>query len=422
VVSESSIVNDGGVLPPENDPAREGESEFAITAEKWVYGGDALARRDGEIVLTPFLLPGERAMVATEQAGGVQRGRVVELIEPSAERVAPPCPVFGSCGGCQYQHAPYEKQLAWKRDILREQLKRVGKIEYAGEIETLAGEPFAYRNRVQLHIVDGNLGFLERGTHAVVNVEECPISSPGINKAIRALREMMGDSRFPDFVRSIELFSNESETQLNVLNKERPVAKRFFEWASEMISGAAEGSLEYAAAGAVFRVSHNAFFQVNRFLIDPLVEAAIGGAQGGSALDLYAGVGLFSIALAKRFSKVTAVESAGDSVRDIEFNVERAGARVETIRNRTEHYLADLTKTPDFVLADPPRAGLGKDVVRNLIRLKPQRLTIVSCDPSTLARDLSGLLNNGFRIDRIMLADLFPQTFHLETIAHLVKA
>ncbi len=421
-MSETSIVNDGGALPPENDSANAAESEIAITAEKWVYGGDALARRDGEIVLTPFLLPGERALIATEPGGGVLRGRIVELIEPSPDRTEPPCPLFTSCGGCHYQNAVYQKQLAWKRDILREQLKRVGKIDYTGEIETLSGEPLEYRNRVQVHIVDGNLGFLERGTHAVVNVEQCPISSPGINEAIRVLREMLTDSQFPDFVRSIELFTNEKETQLNVLTKERPVAKRFFEWAAEMIPGAGEGSLDYEAAGSVFRVSHNAFFQVNRFLIDGLVDAAIGDAQGGFGLDLYAGVGLFSLAMAKRFSKVIAIESAGDSVRDIEFNVERAGAKVETQRNRTEHYLSDLTKTPDFVLADPPRTGLGKDVVNNLVRLMPQRLSIVSCDPSTLARDLAGLLNNGYRIDKMILADLFPQTFHIETITHLVKA
>ncbi len=433
------MLNDDGDSVPENDseleadelvpeeagtlilPEEAAESEIAITAEKWVYGGDALSRVDGEVVLTPFLLPGERALIATESGGGVLRGRVIEVLQPSPHRVEAPCPIFTSCGGCQYQNATYEQQLAWKRDILREQLKRVGKIEFAGEIETLSAEPWAYRNRVQVHMVKGTLGFLERGSHAVVNVESCPIASPAINEAIRKLREMMEDSRFPDFVRSIELFSNETETQLNVLSKERPVAKRFFEWAAEVIPGAGEGSLDYAAAGHVFRVSHNAFFQVNRYLVDGLVDAAIGDAQGGSALDLYAGAGLFSMPLAKRFSKVVAVESAGDSVRDIEFNVERCGAKVETVRARVEHYLSDATKTPDFVVADPPRAGLGNDVVKSLVRLKPQRLAIVSCDPSTLARDLGGFLSNGYRIQKLTLADLFPQTFHMETVTHLVR-
>ncbi|MEO8028313.1 MAG: class I SAM-dependent RNA methyltransferase [Bryobacteraceae bacterium] len=415
-MSESSIVNDASGGPPENDGA-----QFAVTAEKWVYGGDALARRDGEIVLIPFLLPGERAMIATESGGGVLRGRVTELLDPSPDRVDAPCPLFEACGGCHYQNATYEKQLAWKREILREQLKRVGKIEYEGEIETLSGEPFGYRNRVQVHIVGGNLGFLERGTHAVVNVETCPISSPEINVAIGALREMMADERFPNFIRSIELFSNGTEIQLNVLTKERPVAKRFFEWAQEVIPGAGAGAIDYHAVGAIFRVSHNSFFQVNRFLIDGLVEAAIGDARGGSAVDLYAGVGLFSLELAKRFPKVTAVESAGGSARDLEFNIERAGSSVVPHRARVEHFLGDLSKTPDFMLADPPRAGLGKEVVRNMIRLKPARISIVSCDPSTLARDLQGLVGNGYRIDKLILADLFPQTYHLETIVHLSR-
>lgn len=385
-----------------------------------MYGGEGLARLDGQVVLAPFVLPGESASIEVEGGSGdLLRARRADILTPSADRVEPACPYFYRCGGCHYQHARYELQVEQKREILREQLRRVGKIDFPGEIETVSAEPFGYRNRSQFHLAHGEIGYRAAASHALVSVTECPISSPQINQALAALRAMMADRRFPHFIRSIELFSNEAEVQVNVLETERPVARFFFNWCAEHIPGASAGSLDYAVAGETFCVSHRSFFQVNRFLVDALVEQALGEAAGESALDLYAGVGLFSLKLARRFSQVTAIESGASAVRDLEFNAQRAGLGVSVQRARVEQALAGLTTTPDFVLADPPRAGLGKQAVRELLRLRAPRLAIVACDPATLARDLAALTAGGYAIEKLTMVDLFPQTYHIEAIAHL---
>ena len=171
--------------------------------------------------------------------------------------------------------------------------------------------------------------------------------------------------------------------------------------------------------GTTWRVSGGSFFQANRFLVSRLIDQALDGVEGSTAIDLYAGVGLFSLPLARRFASVTAVESGTRAVEDLRFNAERAGASIQAERGNAEAFLERLQTTPDFVLLDPPRAGIGKRMVARLAELKPPRLAIVSCDPATLARDLAGLLDAGYRIERMTLVDLFPQTYHLETIVQL---
>jgi 23S rRNA (uracil1939-C5)-methyltransferase len=384
----------------------------SVTIEKWVYGGEALARLDGRVVLAPFVLPGET--VRLESDDGIH-ARLAEVLIPAPERVAPPCPLFTRCGGCHYQHAPYNFQIARKVEILREQLRRVGKIEYSGEIETISGPPLGYRNRAQFHIADGSIGYLAARSHTLVPVSgECPISSPRLNQALAEMRGRLGDPRFPRFVRSFEIFTNETDLQINALEADRPIARSFYDWCGSTVA------IDYPTSFGTFRVSPRSFFQVNRFLIEPLVDAALYQAEGKTALDLYAGVGLFAVPLSRRFENVIAVESSVTAARDLEVNAARAEVRLETERARVEDFLRSFAETPDFVLADPPRAGLDKPVVAQLERLAPRRITLVSCDPATLARDLAGLTS--YRIERLTLVDLFPQTYHLETIAQLVRA
>lgn len=405
-MGETSILNDAsGALP-------QAASE-TVTIDKWVYGGDGLGRIDGRVILVPFILPGETARVAV---GKDIHANLLEVVSPAPERVVPPCPLFTKCGGCHYQHAPYEFQLPRKVEILREQLRRVGKIEYNGEIEIISGPPLAYRNRVQFHVAEGKIGYLEAGSHTLVPVTgDCPIASPKVNQALGIMRERMRDRRFPDFIRTLEIFTNEAEVQINVPETNRPVARSFFAWCESV------AALDYATSFGTFRVGPRSFFQVNRFLMERLVDAALEGAEGETALDLYAGVGLFALPLARRFREVHAVEAGSSAVRDLEFNAERAGAAaIRAHRTRVEDFLAQHHSAPEFVLADPPRAGLGKAVVHNLERLAPQRITIVSCDPATLARDLAGLTR--YKIRRLILIDLFPQTFHLETIVQLERS
>jgi len=396
-------------------------SNFEATVEKLVYGGDGLARVEGRVVFAPFVLPGERILVETwREQPGLVRAHTLEVLEPAPERVAAPCPVFGRCGGCHYQHALYEYQLAAKRAILVDQLRRLGKLEPPETIAVVAAEPWGYRNRAQLHIEGRRIGYREAGSHSLCQIGDCPIASPKINDTIHTLAAMLRDSRWPRFVRSLEILTDEQRVQLNVLDTDQPVAKRFFDWCAAEIPGLVEGALDYQGR---FRVSRHSFFQVNRFLLDRLVEVALERAEGDTALDLYAGVGLFSLALARGFREVTAVESGSGAVRDLQFNAERAGlANLRAEQRTAEEYLQSLERAPDFVLLDPPRAGLGKAVVRRLVELCPRQVTIVSCDPATLARDLAGLTAAGYRVEQMTLVDLFPQTFHMETVVRLGRA
>jgi 23S rRNA (uracil1939-C5)-methyltransferase len=380
-----------------------------IKIDKWVYGGEGLGRVDGRVVLVPAVLPGEIARIKTSDD---VHARLVEVLTPAPERVAAPCPLFAICGGCHYQHAPYEYQLARKVEILREQLQRVGKIKFEGEIDVISGPPLGYRNRAQFHVAEGKIGYLAARSHELVPVEgECPVCSPRLNLALSAIRDKLNDPRFPRFVQSLEIFTDETDVQINVIESERAVARRFYDWCES------KQAIDYSTSLGTFRVSSRSFFQVNRFLVEKLVEAALPVEGGESALDLYAGVGLFALPMAQRFRSVTAVESGSSAAHDLEFNASRAGAAVKMEQARVEDFLAGLETTPEFVLADPPRAGLGKDVVGCLRRLAPPRMTIVSCDPATLARDLAGLI--GYQIESLTLVDLFPETFHLEAVAKL---
>jgi 23S rRNA (uracil1939-C5)-methyltransferase len=401
-------------------------SDFEVSVEKLVYGGDGLARLDESatsettrrVVLTPYVLPGERVRVRSErEKPGLVRARPIEVLTPAAERVEPQCPYFGRCGGCHYQHASYAAQLAAKRAILAEELWRQAKITAPQDITLVAAESWGYRNRVQLHIEDQKLGYREARSRKLCAVSGCPISSPTINQLIPVIAKMLRDSRWPKFIRSIELFTDEQRVQFNVKETDQSVARRFFDWCADAIPGLVPGALDYNGR---FRVSGNSFFQVNRFLLDALVETALEGAQGDAALDLYAGVGLFSLPLAKRFGEVTAVESGAGAVHDLRWNADRAGAsNLRAEQQTAEKFLESLQDAPDFVLLDPPRAGLGPEMVTQLCRLKPHVVTIVACDPVTLARDLAGLIGAGYRLERLTVVDLFPQTFHLETVARL---
>ena len=268
-------------------------SNFETTVEKLVYGGDGLARLDGRVVLAPFVLPGERIRAcAGRERPGLVHAQTLEILDPAPQRVPAPCPHFGRCGGCHYQHAPHEVQLAAKRAILAEELRRLGKIEPPAEIATVSADPWGYRNRVQLHVEGSQLGYREARSHSLRAIDACPIASPRINAVLGALAPMLHDPRWPRFIRSIEIFTDERQVQLNVLEAGRPVARRFFDWCVEQIPGLVDGALDYENR---FRVSRGAFFQVNRFLADGLVETALGEARGETALDLYAGVGLFSL-------------------------------------------------------------------------------------------------------------------------------
>jgi 23S rRNA (uracil1939-C5)-methyltransferase len=396
-----------------------------VEIEKLVYGGQGLGRVNGRAVLVPFVVPGEQVEAEpVKETASLVHARPVEFAKLSQHRVTADCPVFGQCGGCQLQHISYAKQLEYKREILRETLARIGKITWEGPIETVAAEPWGYRNRTQLRVVKHGrkvgVGFLEAGSRRLVHASRCPINSPALNHAHQALLEMAHQRRFPQFLHEVEFFTNETDVQLNVLESERPLSKSFFEWCGEKVPGfSAHEYIDYPSGGDLFQVGSRSFFQVNRFLTGKLAEAALEDAAGSRALDLYAGVGLMTLPLARRFERVVAVDSSRRAARSLQFNAERAGVELKVVNLNVEDFLTSCEEAVDFVVADPPRSGLGPRVTAALLRLRAPRLALVSCDPATLARDLAALTSGGYRIARITFVDMFPQTFHIESVIDL---
>lgn len=405
----------------EAPPTRTATGTPRVRIEKLVYGGEGLGRIDGQVVLVPFVLPEEEVSVTTEQVKrGLLRGSALTVLEPSPERIIPRCEYFGTCGGCHYQHAAYAFELAQKREILLETLLRGSGIRYQDEIRIISGDPWSYRNRIQLHFSEDKSGFHQASSHRLCAIDHCYIASPVLVEVIAAFRKAVTLPKWPAFLRSLEVFTNGDEIQLTVVDATRPVAARFFEWCREFLPSSTGDPIRYPAAGFDFRISRKSFFQVNRHLIDALVEEVNWNAGGEEAIDLYSGVGLFSLPLSHRFRKVTAVEQGGSAFHDLESNAAQAGTNIQVARASTLEFLADLQQSPDLVVADPPRAGLGPDVTGELLRLRAAKLVLVSCDPATMARDVKRLLA-AYRIERLTLVDLFPRTYHFETVVHMQR-
>lgn len=434
-----------------------------LTIDKLIYGGNGLARLPadekgpGKAVFLPFVLEGECVEAEiTEQKPGFARARTEKILEASPHRIAPGCPYFGQCGGCHYQHASYVYQLQIKSAILRETFRRVAKLELAQEIRVHASPPWNYRNRTRLRLRTRPfvLGYNRMGSSELLAIEQCPISSPLINRAIAALWDLGRADKASADVTEIEFFANADDTQLlaeltvqetgwrrgrksDLLQFVRALRAALPEITGVAVFHATgQGALEredipaelqqvfgadhllYSSATANYQVSAGSFFQTNRFLTDKLVELVTEGRSGDYALDLYAGTGLFSVALAKTFREVGAVESAPLSFHDLKQN---CPANVHCFDEPVLRFLESIERPFDLAVVDPPRAGLGERVAELLADSGAPRITYVSCDPATLARDLTVLVKSGYRIDEVHLVDLFPQTFHIESVLQLVR-
>lgn len=421
-----------------------------VSIEKPVYGGAFLARAEGKAIFVPLALPGEQARVrVVEEKRGYATAEMEERLTTAPERVPAPCPYFGACGGCQYQHAEYDAQLRYKQAILRETLERGG-VRAPGEMDVLAAEPWAYRNRIRLAFDRaGNPGYRGRRSHDLIAIAECPIAAPVLVKAALEFATIARQVALKPA--EIALFCNRDETELlasvlcagsakirlNEIAQElrvRVPALRGVELVAEDRAGHAprrlaqwgEASLNYRAARFDYRVDNGAFFQVNRWLVDALVERVTAGRSGALAWDLFAGVGLFARQLTAGFERVVAVESAPAARNALAHNLNGTGARA--VSSSTLEFLTRSVKAapatsdlivPDLIVADPPRTGLGADTTARLAQIAAPALVYVSCDPATLARDLRALIASGYQIERITVADLFPQTFHLETVVDL---
>lgn len=423
--------------PPRNAP------QMLVQIEKPIYGGSFLTRVEGKAVFVPLALPGEQARVhIVEDKRSYASAELDEAITEAPERVAARCPYFGACGGCQYQHASYQAQLSYKERILRETLERGG-VQARQAIEVLAGDPWGYRNRIRVAFdAHGDAGYRGRRSHGVVPIAECPIAAPVLvrtalqaaelykaiaprrrpaelalfcdaeEKAVLASVFCAGAAQAP-LTDSFDRLRQVPEVRGVELVEQRPGQQ------PRTVAHAGETSMGYRAAGFDYRVDHGAFFQVNRRLVDPLVERVTAGRSGALAWDLYAGVGLFSRPLTNGFGHVVAVESAPAAGNALEHNL--AGRDAEAVRAATHDFLRRhrTAQRPDLIVVDPPRTGLGAEATELLGEIGAPEMVYVSCDPATLARDLRALTASGYEIGRVTLADLFPQTFHLETIVDL---
>ena len=385
---------------------------FVVTAEKLLYGGDALARRDdGKAVFIPYAVPGDRLLVRPRaEKKNYIHAEILEILTPGEGRVAPLCPHFGKCGGCDWQQIEYPRQVEAKRRILEE-------IFYHRFPETRrltitmrpCSRPFGYRSRARVRRRVGRkvtVGFFRGGSHFVEDIENCPLFRPCLNDALRALRQTR-ITALNENIQEIDIAGSEED-------RKWVIAK----------GGDKEELLQRKVGDFTYNVTAGTFFQANDFMIDELVSHVmdcVPRTGSGAALDLFSGAGLFSLPLARRFSGVAAVEYSRESRRLCEMNAAAAGIEnLETVRADAAEWLNSQTASQfECVVLDPPRAGVGHGVMERVGRLASKTIIYVSCDPQTLARDIEWLDMDLWRIVSIAGFDMFPQTYHFETVAHL---
>jgi len=382
--------------------------ELELKIEKIVPGGYGLAFAENLTVFVGLAAPGDRLKVRIHQLKGKTAfAEIVEIIEPSVDRIEPPCVYFGRCGGCDFQQLNYEAQLAAKVGIVKDCLTRIGKINYENEIRIIGSpKPFGYRARAQWHVSTRRkkIGYFQRKSHDVIDVVRCPIITSELQEVLTELRESIVWESFWSEIVEIEAAGS---------------AENISVYSTEIVEPTEE--LSFESNGNRYFYDATTFFQGNSFLIEQLIETAIGGAEGAAAIDLYCGVGLFTLPLAKKFAKVIGVEGWGKAVEFAVKNVENA--RAENIQifgeNVNEWLMNNKPENIDLVLLDPPRAGTEKEIIESLLKIKPRHISYVSCEPSTLARDLRILCDNRYKIESITALDLFPQTHHVETVVRL---
>ena len=443
---------------------------FELTPTKLVYGGDALGHHAGRTVLVPRVLPGERAEVEkVRTAKGVTHARPLRILQASPQRVDPPCPYFGRCGGCHYQHLEPQLQSAGKQEILRETLRRLGGIDWKGDIPLHSGPPWNYRNQAQFKVAQYpggrvELGFFEAQSHRVFPVDACLIVSPRLNAVLEELRRPEWAARLAA-LREIDVVADDRDEEVMItlqIEGGATVAEQFAQDLLERVPGAVSVALESGGAGAGrsldrgrdpvrsgqaaratssrtrvlgkpalhytvggirYRLSPGSFFQVSRFLTPALVESVTGDQRGDLALDLYAGVGLFSLPLARNFQRAVAAEANPIAASDLKANAEAHGLSNLFVASETTYdFLRRFAQVgPDLVVMDPPRAGVDPGSLALLAALRPRRIHYLSCGPPTLARDVKALAAHGYQLESLELFDLFPQTYHIEVLAKLTR-
>jgi 23S rRNA (uracil1939-C5)-methyltransferase len=374
--------------------------------QKITSGGAGMGRVDGKVVFVPRTLPGERvrARIIREKKDYAEADPL-EILTPAPGRKAPECPLFGVCGGCDFQHTGYAAQKEIKKDMVRETFRRVGRFD-PGDIPFEESSPFAYRSRVQLHrkarASTGEpvapWGFKKAASDEIVAVRGCPVAVPEINDFLRA--QDMTDNKTPG-------------ERLQV-----------FGWNGQAVSGA-DGEVRLELCEKILHFSPGCFFQSNIPLLEKLVRRAFADLDGECALDLYAGVGTFGVFLAERFRRVVSVEENPVSAAWARRNLDPGGTKI--FQAAVEKWIAAqgrgaaAGKTPDLIVLDPPRAGLTAAVRAFLKKTGSPLILYISCDAPSLARDSAFLLENGYSLAEYRLFDFYPQTAHVESLCRFIR-
>ena len=378
-----------------------------VAIESLAAGGEGVAHdARGRVVFVPLAAPGDRVRVrVVEERARFARAEIEAVLEPGAARVAPRCPVFGVCGGCAWQHVEYAAQVAAKRAILRDALARIGGVA-APEIEFVASpQPYGYRGRARVLVQGGRVGFRKRRSHDLCAIERCPLLAMPLDAA---LAEFASCAPAEDGEWELALGSDGAVRAASLAGRKKG--------GDRVVLRAGDESIE---------VSSGVFAQANALLFGALAQTVLDAAgQGGEVLELFAGAGFFTLGLARRFTRVVAVESDATAAIDLAHNCKRF-ANVRVVESRAETAVADpraLRLAPDVVVLDPPRGGIGTRATEQISRLGAQRIVHVSCDPATLARDLGVLTKKRWSLMRVIGFDLFPQTPHVEAVAVLERA
>jgi 23S rRNA (uracil1939-C5)-methyltransferase len=417
----------------------EDTTTFEVTLTTFTYGGDAMGRLDdGRAVFVPFGLPGEKVRIRlTQEKKNYARGEIVEILESSPDRIDARCKHFFSplpvgeeagaraCGGCHYQNLPYEKQLLAKAEILADQLKRIGKIENPPVQDMIAcPDPWNYRNHIQFSLDrDGKLGFQKSNSNWVIPITECHLPESSINDFWPQL-EFEPETN----VERVSLRAGVDDDLMLILESETPEPPELEIEAGISVTHVYEENTVVIAGNdhilmrvldRDFKVSAASFFQVNTVMAGMIVEHLVANlpvSKETTLLDVYCGVGLFSAFLAPKCKTVIGIESSESSCEDFTVNLDEFD-NVELYEGDAEDVIPHFEAKPDIVLVDPPRAGLDKAVLDGILKLNPSHIVYVSCDPSTLARDASRLINGGYKLKEVTPFDLFPQTYHIESIS-----
>jgi 23S rRNA (uracil1939-C5)-methyltransferase len=406
-----------------------------ITVEKLVYGGFGLGRHQGKVAFIPFSIPGDRLRVRVEEEKkNLIKARIVEILEPGAGRQSPACRHFGVCGGCQWQHVEYPLQVEAKRRILEEVFHH--RIPQTRKLKiSMKGSPeqYGYRSRARLHAYrngsNSTVGFLRYQSHRVEDIEECPLLRPTLNEALASLRRSQPFKE--DYAGTIQIEIACAEDTRNWAMTEIEANHAGEVHAEEGNASGKEDVLLHRRVGEFsYAISPSVFFQANDFMLDDLVSEVrllAKDAAAGSALDLYGGVGLFTLPLASQFHRVVAVERSAAACNLCILNANAAGrTNIHTVCSDVSEWMRAMSSIAppafDLLVLDPPREGAGPAIMNQIREWGPEMIIYVSCDPQTLCRDVSLLAGRGYAIDFIEGLDLFPQTYHFETILRMKKS